>query len=91
VISDFPLLGLKAVDLLLSIAESPRMAISGAALDGFHKKIGTELVNAGAIKPDGFEAVAVSPADHDDAIVILFGVASWAATRVLVRLSASSV
>jgi hypothetical protein len=71
VISDFPPLGLETVDLLLSIAESPRIAISGAALDGFHKTIGTVLVSAGAIKPDGFEAVAVSQADHDDAIVSL--------------------
>jgi len=71
VISDVPPLGLETVDLLLSIAESPKMAISGVALDGFYKKIGSVLVDAGAVKPDGFEEVAVSQADHDDAAVSL--------------------
>jgi hypothetical protein len=46
------------------------MAISASALDS-HKRAGAVLVAAGAIEPDGFEAVAVSQADHDDAIVSL--------------------
>ena len=37
----------------------------------FIKKQGRRCVAAGAIKPDGFEAVAASQADHDDAIVSL--------------------
>jgi hypothetical protein len=59
--SNAPPLGLDAVDLLLSIAESPGMAISATALHDFHKDLGPALLAAGAIKPDGFEAVAVSP------------------------------
>jgi hypothetical protein len=67
--SDAPPLGLDGVDLLLSIAESPEMALSSTALDGFHKTAGTTLIAAGALKLDGFEAVAASQADHDDAVV----------------------
>lgn len=60
-----------AVDLLLTIVETPSMAISGAALDGYHAGAGAELVAAGALEADGFEPVAVSQADHDDAVVSL--------------------
>jgi hypothetical protein len=60
-----------AVDLLLTIIETPSMAISGAALDGYHAGAGAELVAAGALEADGFEPVAVSQADHDDAVVSL--------------------
>jgi hypothetical protein len=60
-----------AVDLLLTIIETPSMAISGAALDGYHAGAGGELVAAGALEADGFEPVAVSQADHDDAVVSL--------------------
>jgi hypothetical protein len=66
--SDVPHLGFEAVKLLLSIVETPGLAISANALDEFHQA-GPALVTAGAIKPDGFEPVAVSHADHDDAIV----------------------
>jgi hypothetical protein len=69
--SDALPLGLDAVDLLLSITESPGMAISATALHDFHKEAGPALLAAGAIKPDGFEAVTVSQADLDDAIVSL--------------------
>jgi hypothetical protein len=69
--SERPPLGLEAVDLLLSIAESPGMAIPSTALDDFYKVAGTELFAAGALKLDGFEAVATSQADHDDAVVSL--------------------
>jgi hypothetical protein len=62
-------LGLDAVDLLLTIAETPAMAISGVALRDFHAKAGAALIAVGALKPDGFEPVAVSQADHDDASV----------------------
>ncbi len=60
----------EAVELLFSIIESPEMAISATALD-FHKRAGEDLLTAGAIEADGFEAVAASQADHDDAIVSL--------------------
>jgi hypothetical protein len=39
-------LGFDAVELLLSIAETPGMAISSNALDDFHKTPGTALVAA---------------------------------------------
>lgn len=60
-----------AVDLLLTIIETPSMVISGAALDGYHARAGAELVAAGALDADGFEPVAVSQADHDDGVVSL--------------------
>ena len=60
-----------AVDLLLAIVETPSMAISGAALDGYYPAAGAELIAAGALEAEGFEPVAVSKADHDDAVVNL--------------------
>ena len=57
-----------AVDLLLAIVETPSMAISGAALDGYYPAAGAELIAAGALEAEGFEPVAVSKADHDDAV-----------------------
>jgi hypothetical protein len=60
-----------AVDLLLTIVETPGMAISGAALDGYHTEAGAELGAVGALEVDGFEPVAASQADHDDAVVSL--------------------
>jgi hypothetical protein len=69
--SDAPSLGLEAVDLMLSIAETPAMAISSAALADFHVRAGTMLIAAHALKPEGFEAVAISQTDHEDAIVNL--------------------
>jgi hypothetical protein len=56
-------LELDAVDLLLSIAESPGMAISSIALNDFHNLPGKALVAAGALQPDDFEAVAASQAE----------------------------
>ncbi len=58
-----------AVDLLIVIAETPSLAISGTALGNFHVDAGAELIAAGALQPDGFEPVTVSLADHDDAAV----------------------
>lgn len=58
-----------AVDLLVVIAETPSLAISGTALSGFHADAGAELIAAGALQPDGFEPVTTSLADHDDAVV----------------------
>ncbi len=66
-----PRLSHAAIDLLLGIVESPSMSIAGAVLDGYHAGAGAELVNAGALQADGFEPVAVSQADHDDAPVSL--------------------
>jgi hypothetical protein len=55
----------------LSIAESSRMEISQATVDDFYTTAGAALVAVGALKPDGFEPVTVSQADHDDATVTL--------------------
>ena len=63
------LLSQAAVDLLVVIAETPGLAISGAALSGFHADAGAELIAAGALQLDGFEPVTASLADHDDAVV----------------------
>ncbi|HXF88078.1 MAG TPA: hypothetical protein VNK48_06990 [Xanthobacteraceae bacterium] len=60
-----------AVDLLLTIIETSSMAISGAALDGYHAGAGAELVAVGALEADGFEPMAVSQVDHEDAVVSL--------------------
>jgi hypothetical protein len=64
-------LGGNAVDLLLAIAETPDMAISAVALRDYDGGVGSLLVDAGALTPDGFEPVAASQADHDDAVVSL--------------------
>jgi len=69
--SDALTLGFDDVDLLLLVAETPAMAISGAALNDFYNNAASVLVAAGAIKPDDFEAVAVTEAGHDDAVVSL--------------------
>ena len=45
------------------------MAISSVALDGYHAEAGAELIAVGALHADGFEPVAISQADHDDAVV----------------------
>jgi hypothetical protein len=80
-----------AVDLLLTIAETPAMAISSVALHDFHATAGAALIAAGALKPDGFEPVAVSQADHDDAPVNLIwsseigGYANFSPNMGLVR------
>jgi hypothetical protein len=58
-----------AVDLLVVIAETPDLVISGIALTDYHADAGAELIAAGALQPDGFEPVAVSQADHDDTMV----------------------
>ena len=58
-----------AVDLLVVIAETPDLVISGIALSDYHADAGAELISAGALQPDGFEPVAVSQADHDDTMV----------------------
>jgi hypothetical protein len=64
-------LGGNAVDLLLAIAETPDMVISAVALRDYDGGVGSLLVDAGALKSDGFEPVAASQADHDDAVVSL--------------------
>jgi hypothetical protein len=93
--SDALMLGFDAVDLLLSIAETPAMAISGAALNDFYNNSGSVLVAAGAIKPDDFEAVAVTEAGHDDAVVSLTwsselgGYAYFSSANGLVRIDES--
>jgi hypothetical protein len=64
-------LGHDTVDLALTIAETPAMAISSVVVRDFHPKDGAALIAAGALKSDGFEAVSTSLADHDDAPVNL--------------------
>jgi hypothetical protein len=51
--------------------ESPAMAISSVVLRDFHAKDGVALIAAGALKPDGFEAIGISLADHQDVPVNL--------------------
>lgn len=76
--SDVPArLGTDAADLLLMIAEMPDMVISGAVLYDFYPHAGRMLIDVGALKADGFETVAASQADHDDAVVHL----AWSAEK----------
>jgi hypothetical protein len=70
--SEAPPLGIGIVDLALTIAETPAMGISSVVLRDFHAKDGAALIAAGALKPDGFEAVGISLTDHHDAPVNLF-------------------
>jgi hypothetical protein len=69
--SEAPPLGFDAVDLALTIAETPAMGISSVVLRDFHAKDGAALIAAGALKPDGFEAVGISLTDHQDGPVNL--------------------
>lgn len=61
----------KAVELLLSILESPGGKISGSLLSDYHPKQEAALLAANLLKPCGHLPVAVSLADHDDEPVAL--------------------
>lgn len=58
----------RAAELVLSIMEMPSMGISATALDEYYFEAGAELLTLGALESDGFEPIAVSQADHDDAV-----------------------
>ncbi len=59
----------EAVELLFSIIETPGLTISATVLDDYYCRAAAELKAFGMLILDGFEAVAVSQADHDDAMV----------------------
>jgi hypothetical protein len=59
-------LGTDAVDLLLTLLETPEAQLSGAALHDFYPDAGVALIHAGALKDDGHEPVITGIADHDD-------------------------
>jgi hypothetical protein len=65
----------QAIDVLLSALEAPRPVLSAAALRSFPPQVGTQLLAAKLIKPNGHEPVATSLADHDDVPVAL----TWSA------------
>ena len=59
------LLSHPAGDLLITIIETPAMAISAAAIDcGHHATAGAELISTGALEADGFERVTASRDDE---------------------------
>jgi hypothetical protein len=62
-----------AVNLLLTVLEAPEARVSGAALAEFFPDAGRALIGVGALAADGYDSVATSTADHDDAPVTL----SW--------------
>jgi len=65
----------QSIEVLLSALEAPRAAFSATALQSFPAHVGAQLIAAALIKPDGYEAVATSLADHDDSPVTL----TWSA------------
>jgi hypothetical protein len=85
-----------AAQLLLAIAETPEATIAAHALNEFLAEAGRKLIAAGALKPDGFEAVAIN-ADHDDSIVSLFwsaehgGYAYFSASDGVVRVDDDAI
>lgn len=65
--------GATALELLLSVIETPEAVVSGAVLGDYYAASSTVLTEAGLLKPDGHEAVSVSQANHDDVPVTV----SW--------------
>jgi hypothetical protein len=59
------------LDVLLSALEAPKLELSAAALQSFATDIRVRLLSSGFIKPEGYEAVAVSIDGHDDNPVAL--------------------
>jgi len=59
------------IDILLSALEAPKLELSAAALQSFTTDIRVRLLSSGFIKPEGYEAVAVSIDGHDDNPVAL--------------------
>ena len=56
---------------MLSALEAPKLELSAAALQSFTTDIRVRLLSSGVIKPEGYEAVAVSIDSHDDSPVAL--------------------
>ncbi|MBV2144850.1 hypothetical protein KUG47_15225 [Falsochrobactrum sp. TDYN1] len=61
----------KAVELLLSVLESPGARISGSLLSDYHPKQRVQLLAANLLKSCGYTPVTASLADHDDEPVSL--------------------
>ena len=61
-----PCTGEAVLDLLLNIVETPDAVIAGSVLSDYYGAISGPLLEAGLLKPDGHEPVAVSSANHDD-------------------------
>ncbi len=61
-----PCTGEAVLDLLLNIVETPEAVIAGPVLIDYYGAISVALIEAGLLKPDGHEPVAVSSANHDD-------------------------
>jgi hypothetical protein len=59
------------LNVLLSVLEAPKLELSAAALQSFATDIRVRLLSSGFIKPEGYEAVAVSIDGHDDNPVAL--------------------
>ena len=66
-----PLLSTAALEVLLSVVETPDAVISGAVLADYFGEVATPLLGAGLLKPHDQEPVTASLADHDDAPVTL--------------------
>jgi hypothetical protein len=60
-----------SVDLLLQLLEAPQPILSGEALAGPYRTAAAPLMAGGLLIPAGYEAVATSGSDHDDAPVTL--------------------
>lgn len=72
-----PLLSPAALELLLSVVETPEAVISGAVLADYFGESATQLVRAGLLKPHDHETATASLADHDDVPVTL----TWSAEK----------
>lgn len=55
-----------ALDVLLSVVETPEAVISGAVLADYFDEAAKPLVDAGLLKPRDQEAATASLVDHDD-------------------------
>lgn len=60
-----------ALEVLLSVVETPEAVISGAVLADYFREAAKPLVEAGLLKPHDQEAATASIADHDDVPVTL--------------------
>lgn len=66
-----PLLSPAALELLLSVVETPEATITGAVLVDHFGAVSGSLLDAGLLKPHDHETAAASLADHNDAPVTL--------------------
>jgi hypothetical protein len=68
---DASVLSLQAVELLLTVLEAPTPCLSGEVALDHYPEASRALVEAGLLRPHGYEEVATSTADHDDVPVSL--------------------